>query len=118
MHHGRGGQGTTSFGGGGGCSSTSMQHHHHDNEGVGERVGERGGNGDSESDVPLSDLEDDDDEDDEDEEDEEEDLPYPGFIPLALGCLEQHTRPRSWCLRMITNPYPFQCKLFIIYVLP
>jgi hypothetical protein len=80
-------QGTTSF-----CSSQQQQ--------------QRGDEGGSESDVPLSDLEDDDDDDEEDEE-EEEDLPYPGFIPLALGCLEQHTRPRSWCLRMITNPYPF-----------
>jgi voltage-dependent calcium channel T type alpha-1G len=68
---------------------------------------------DSESDVPLSDLEDEDeDEEDEEEEEEEEDLPYPGFIPLALGCLEQHTKPRSWCLRMITNPYPFQYNFY------
>ncbi|CAB3381168.1 Hypothetical predicted protein [Cloeon dipterum] len=78
-------QGTTSFGG--------------------EQV--NGGAGaDSESDVPMSDFEDDDDDDD-DEDDDEEDLPYPGFIPLALGCLDQQTRPRNWCLRMITNPYPF-----------
>ncbi|XP_069690351.1 ran GTPase-activating protein 1-like [Periplaneta americana] len=70
----------------------------------------------SESDVAaLSDLEDDDDEeDDEDEEDEddedeeEEELPYPGFIPVALKYLDQNTRPRNWCLKMITNPYPFK----------
>jgi voltage-dependent calcium channel T type alpha-1G len=69
----------------------------------------------SESDVAaLSDLEDDeeeedddDDDDDEDDDDEEEDLPYPGFIPIALKYLDQNTRPRNWCLRMITNPYPF-----------
>jgi hypothetical protein len=75
-------QGTTSFGG--------------------EQV--YGGGAESDSDVPMSDFEDD---DDEDEDDDEEDLPYPGFIPLALGCLDQTTRPRNWCLQMITNPYPF-----------
>jgi voltage-dependent calcium channel T type alpha-1G len=69
----------------------------------------------SDSDVAaLSDLEDDDgeeedDDDDEedDDEDEEEELPYPGFIPIALKYLDQNTRPRNWCLKMITNPYPF-----------
>jgi voltage-dependent calcium channel T type alpha-1G len=71
----------------------------------------------SESDVAaLSDLEDDegeegddddDAEDDDDDEEEEEELPYPGFIPIALKYLDQNTRPRNWCLKMITNPYPF-----------
>ncbi|XP_059472084.1 voltage-dependent T-type calcium channel subunit alpha-1H isoform X6 [Neocloeon triangulifer] len=87
-------QGTTSFGG--------------------EQVygGASGGGADSESDVPLSDFEDDDDDDDED--DDEEDLPYPGFIPLALGCLDQQTRPRNWCLRMITNPWFERVSMMII----
>ena len=76
----------------------------------------------SESDVAaLSDLEDDDeeeedDDEDEDDDDEEEDLPYPGFIPIALKYLDQNTRPRNWCLRMITNPYPF-LNLFFFYTL-
>lgn len=35
-------------------------------------------------------------------------LPYPGFTPVALIYLTQDTRPRSWCLKLITNPYPFQ----------
>jgi hypothetical protein len=85
-------QGTTSFGG--------------------EQVygGASGGGAESDSDVPMSDFEDEDDDDD-DEDDDEEDLPYPGFIPLALGCLDQTTRPRNWCLRMITNPYPFHTML-------
>ncbi|XP_065341308.1 voltage-dependent T-type calcium channel subunit alpha-1G-like isoform X4 [Cloeon dipterum] len=86
-------QGTTSFGG--------------------EQV--NGGAGaDSESDVPMSDFEDDDDDDDDDEDDDEEDLPYPGFIPLALGCLDQQTRPRNWCLRMITNPWFERVSMMII----
>lgn len=56
--------------------------------------------------------EDEEEEDCEEEEDleEEEDpalqLPYPGFIPISLKYLDQESRPRSWCLRMITNPYP------------
>jgi hypothetical protein len=74
----------------------------------------------SDSDVnELTDLEDDEeadeegdgDEEDDDEEDEEEDegpeLPYPGFVPVALRYLDQSTRPRNWCLALITNPYPF-----------
>lgn len=64
----------------------------------------------SESDVAaLSDLEDDEDEDeDEDgEEEEEEELPYPGFAPISMKYLDQTSKPRSWCLAMITNPYPF-----------
>lgn len=35
-------------------------------------------------------------------------LPFPGFTPVALRYLTQDTRPRSWCLKLITNPYPFQ----------
>jgi voltage-dependent calcium channel T type alpha-1G len=63
----------------------------------------------SESDVAaLSDLEDDGgEEEDDDDDEEEEELPYPGFIPVALKYLDQNTRPRNWCLKMITNPYPF-----------
>lgn len=53
------------------------------------------------------DDDDDDEDDDEDEEEEGEGLPYPGFIPLALRYLDQTTRPRNWCLALITNPYPF-----------
>ncbi|KAK9883229.1 hypothetical protein WA026_001418, partial [Henosepilachna vigintioctopunctata] len=34
-------------------------------------------------------------------------LPYPGIAPIALRYLSQTTRPRSWCLALISNPYPF-----------
>ena len=34
-------------------------------------------------------------------------LPYPGFIETVFFRLEQTTRPRSWCLKAITWPYPF-----------
>lgn len=38
----------------------------------------------------------------------EPNLPYPGFPEVALKYLTQDTRPRNWCLMLITNPYPFQ----------
>ncbi|XP_044733601.1 voltage-dependent T-type calcium channel subunit alpha-1G-like [Chrysoperla carnea] len=34
-------------------------------------------------------------------------LPYPGIAPIALRYLGQTTRPRNWCLALISNPYPF-----------
>ena len=43
----------------------------------------------------------------EEEEDEDDGLPYPGFVPITLGFLTQYSKPRTFCLRMITNPYPF-----------
>ncbi|KAJ8986109.1 hypothetical protein NQ317_005579 [Molorchus minor] len=42
-------------------------------------------------------------------------LPYPGIAPVTLRYLSQTTRPRSWCLALISNPYPFFpliCKQF------
>lgn len=50
-----------------------------------------------------------------DEEDEGsthggESLPYPTLAPVVFFYLKQSTRPRSWCLKMVRNPYPFyQC---------
>lgn len=43
----------------------------------------------------------------------EADLPYPGFPAISLKYLTQTTKPRNWCLRLITNPYPFS-KTFLI----
>lgn len=61
----------------------------------------------SDSDVAaLSDLEDEEDDDGEEEEEEEDDLPYPGFVAISLKYLDQTSKPRNWCLAMITNPYP------------
>ena len=37
----------------------------------------------------------------------EDDLPYPSYMPISMYCLHQTSAPRSWCLRMISNPYPF-----------
>jgi len=33
-------------------------------------------------------------------------LAYPGFVERAFFVLDQTSRPRSWCLRLITWPYP------------
>lgn len=56
--------------------------------------------------------EDDDDDEDDDDEDEGEVLPYPGFVAVALRYLDQTTRPRNWCLALITNPYPFDSSRY------
>ncbi|XP_066522110.1 voltage-dependent T-type calcium channel subunit alpha-1G isoform X2 [Hoplias malabaricus] len=34
-------------------------------------------------------------------------LPYPSLAPVVFFYLKQTTRPRSWCLKMVCNPYPF-----------
>lgn len=39
---------------------------------------------------------------------EEEQLPYPTLAPIVFFWLKQTTRPRSWCLKLVCNPYPFQ----------
>uniref|UniRef100_A0A7N8XT29 Voltage-dependent T-type calcium channel subunit alpha n=1 Tax=Mastacembelus armatus TaxID=205130 RepID=A0A7N8XT29_9TELE len=36
-----------------------------------------------------------------------ENLPYPTLAPVVFFYLKQTTRPRSWCLKMVCNPYPF-----------
>ncbi|TMS36588.1 hypothetical protein L596_003720 [Steinernema carpocapsae] len=40
-----------------------------------------------------------------DDEEEDPDLPYPGFVEPSLRCLKQARPPRSWTLRMVTNPW-------------
>lgn len=41
------------------------------------------------------------------EEQEQEQQPYPALSPVVFFCIKQTTRPRSWCLRVVCNPYPF-----------
>ncbi|CAB1429299.1 unnamed protein product [Pleuronectes platessa] len=36
-----------------------------------------------------------------------DELPYPTMAPVVFFYLKQTTRPRSWCLKMVANPYPF-----------
>ena len=40
-------------------------------------------------------------------DDEDEDLPFPGFVPVAFRRLKQTTPVRYWCLKAVTWPYPF-----------
>ncbi|KAI5622758.1 voltage-dependent T-type calcium channel subunit alpha-1G isoform X7 [Silurus asotus] len=37
---------------------------------------------------------------------EQEQQPYPALAPIVFFCIKQTTRPRSWCLRVVCNPYP------------
>ncbi|KYQ53199.1 Voltage-dependent T-type calcium channel subunit alpha-1G [Trachymyrmex zeteki] len=76
-------------------------------EGEDEDEDDENGENDVDDEDDDDDDDDDEDDDDEDEEEEGEGLPYPGFIPIALRYLDQTTRPRNWCLALITNPYPF-----------
>ncbi|CAH2037210.1 unnamed protein product, partial [Iphiclides podalirius] len=41
-------------------------------------------------------------------------LPFPGFTPVALRYLTQETRPRSWCLKLITNPWFERISMLVI----
>lgn len=34
-------------------------------------------------------------------------VPYPTLAPTVFFCFSQSTRPRSWCLKLVCNPYPF-----------
>ncbi|XDV44398.1 hypothetical protein PO909_012690 [Leuciscus waleckii] len=43
----------------------------------------------------------------------EEALPYPSLAPVVFFYLKQTTRPRSWCLKMVCNPYPFKLKCIL-----
>lgn len=36
-----------------------------------------------------------------------DELPFPGFVPVAFKYLDQGHIIRFWCLRIITWPYPF-----------
>uniref|UniRef100_A0A674JFG8 Uncharacterized protein n=1 Tax=Terrapene triunguis TaxID=2587831 RepID=A0A674JFG8_9SAUR len=44
-------------------------------------------------------------------QEDEEQVPYPALAPTVFFCLKQTTRPRSWCLRLVCNPYPFPGEL-------
>lgn len=50
-----------------------------------------------------------------DDDDNELLLPFPEFEPKSLLVFGQTTRPRSWCLKMITWPYPFLCCAVTFY---
>uniref|UniRef100_W5LLA1 Calcium voltage-gated channel subunit alpha1 I n=1 Tax=Astyanax mexicanus TaxID=7994 RepID=W5LLA1_ASTMX len=33
-------------------------------------------------------------------------VPYPELAPVVFFCLKQTTFPRSWCIRLVSSPYP------------
>uniref|UniRef100_A0A8C6Y9N8 Calcium voltage-gated channel subunit alpha1 H n=1 Tax=Naja naja TaxID=35670 RepID=A0A8C6Y9N8_NAJNA len=46
---------------------------------------------------------------------EDSQAPYPALAPTVFFCFSQTTRPRSWCLKLVCNPYPFSfCMLVIL----
>ncbi|XP_056153363.1 voltage-dependent T-type calcium channel subunit alpha-1G [Lampris incognitus] len=47
----------------------------------------------------------------------EETLPYPTLAPVVFFYLKQTTRPRSWCLRMVCNPYPLPTASKLVVLL-
>uniref|UniRef100_A0A673IMH6 Ion transport domain-containing protein n=1 Tax=Sinocyclocheilus rhinocerous TaxID=307959 RepID=A0A673IMH6_9TELE len=49
--------------------------------------------------------------------DEEEQPPYPALAPVVFFCIKQTTRPRSWCLRMVCNPYPLNNHVSMLVIL-
>ena len=42
-----------------------------------------------------------------DKDEDTDDLPFPEYVEKAFFYFLQTTRPRSWCLQLITWPYPF-----------
>ncbi|XP_073835164.1 ca[2+]-channel protein alpha[[1]] subunit T isoform X6 [Musca autumnalis] len=44
----------------------------------------------------------------------EPNLPYPGFPAVALKYLTQDTKPRNWCLMLITNPWFERISILVI----
>lgn len=44
----------------------------------------------------------------------EPNLPYPGFPEISMKYLRQDTRPRNWCLLLITNPWFERISILVI----
>ena len=55
-----------------------------------------------------------DDDDANNEENNEEKVLFPGFVKKTFFIFTQKSKPRFWCLQMITSPYPFIFFLNII----
>ncbi|XP_053231734.1 voltage-dependent T-type calcium channel subunit alpha-1G isoform X4 [Podarcis raffonei] len=41
-------------------------------------------------------------------------LPYPALAPIVFFYLSQHSRPRSWCLRIVCNPWFERVSMLVI----
>ncbi|XP_037610915.1 voltage-dependent T-type calcium channel subunit alpha-1G isoform X4 [Sebastes umbrosus] len=44
----------------------------------------------------------------------DEDLPFPAMAPVVFFYLKQSTRPRSWCLNMVANPWFERASMLVI----
>ncbi|KAM9773502.1 voltage-dependent T-type calcium channel subunit alpha-1G isoform 5-T5 [Syngnathus typhle] len=44
----------------------------------------------------------------------EETLPYPTLAPVVFFYMKQSTRPRSWCLKMVCNPWFERASMLVI----
>ncbi|XP_062838982.1 voltage-dependent T-type calcium channel subunit alpha-1I isoform X2 [Anolis carolinensis] len=64
---------------------------------------------------PSPDLGDDDDDGDM-EPVPDPDVPYPDLASVVFFCLRQTTRPRSWCIKMVCNPW-FECLSMMVILL-
>uniref|UniRef100_A0A7N9D5W2 Ion transport domain-containing protein n=1 Tax=Macaca fascicularis TaxID=9541 RepID=A0A7N9D5W2_MACFA len=49
--------------------------------------------------------------------DEEQRVPYPALAATVFFCLGQTTRPRSWCLRLVCNPYPSRPHVSMLVIM-
>ncbi|KAM9494665.1 voltage-dependent T-type calcium channel subunit alpha-1H isoform 2-T2 [Clarias gariepinus] len=45
---------------------------------------------------------------------EQEQQPYPALAPIVFFCIKQTTRPRSWCLRVVCNPWFEHVSMLVI----
>ncbi|XP_057698786.1 voltage-dependent T-type calcium channel subunit alpha-1H-like [Corythoichthys intestinalis] len=52
-------------------------------------------------------------EEEDEAKEEDEELPYPSLAPVVLLALTQTSPPRSWCLRAVCHPYPYNAREFI-----
>ncbi|XP_025030055.1 voltage-dependent T-type calcium channel subunit alpha-1I [Python bivittatus] len=43
-------------------------------------------------------------------------VPYPDLAPVVFFCLKQTTSPRSWCIKMVCNPW-FECVSMMVILL-
>ncbi|XP_039643852.1 voltage-dependent T-type calcium channel subunit alpha-1G isoform X9 [Perca fluviatilis] len=44
----------------------------------------------------------------------DESLPYPAMAPVVFFYMKQTTRPRSWCLKMVSNPWFERASMLVI----
>ena len=57
-----------------------------------------------------------DDEDEEEVDDEEDQVLFTGYVPIALRYFTQQSKPRYWCLKMITSPWFERISMLIIII--